>query len=138
VPADRPATQRSPLTAAVVVLLGSAGATFVIASAVHFGLSVRLGPVILHDPFEGAAVPEGVIAVVLACGAVTVMAGWSNRWAAALLATLFALALTAYGLTITMRSTRYGDIAYHLFILVVLSVTAVLLLLPAGSRELDR
>jgi hypothetical protein len=54
------------------------------------------------------------------------------------LATLFALLGTAYGLTVTLGSARTGDIAYHVGILVVLAVILGLLLVPRRKRVSHR
>ncbi|MCO5999983.1 hypothetical protein [Actinoallomurus rhizosphaericola] len=48
-------------------------------------------------------------------------------------ATSFALLGTGYGLTITLNSTRTGDVAYHLGILATLPIILGLLLVP-GNR----
>lgn len=49
----------------VGVLLAFAALTFAIASSVHSGVAVTLGFATLRDPFDGAVVPEAVIAVLL-------------------------------------------------------------------------
>jgi hypothetical protein len=106
---------------------------FALASLVHFGVALVLGPVTIDDPFAGAAIPEALLAVVLGIGS----ASWLGRWPVgrglARATTLFALLVTLYGLTVTVGSARTGDVAYHVTILVVLSVLAVLLFLPAAQ-----
>lgn len=53
------------MTIAIAVLMTVAAGTFALVSLVHFGVVITLGPLALDDPFAGAAVPEGVIAIVL-------------------------------------------------------------------------
>src|SRR4051812_28570304 len=118
------------------LLVGATGA-FVVASLVHFGVAIALGPITLDDPFPGAAIPEAIIALVLGMGAVTVIARRPARWWVALATTLFALLVTIFGLTVTVGSSRTGDIAYHVTILVVLAVIVGLLLLPTGRHALS-
>jgi len=50
-------------------------------------------------------------------------------------ATLFALAGTLYGLTVTLRRAQAGDIAYHLGLLTMQVASAILLL---GALRLRR
>src|SRR6266498_1912254 len=94
------------------------------------GVALVLGPLTINDPFAGAAIPEAILAVVLGIGS----AGWLARWPVgrwlARATTVFALLVTLYGLTVTAGAARTGDVTYHLSILVVLSVLAVLLFLP--------
>jgi hypothetical protein len=113
-----------------------AAVTLLAASAIHFGLSLPLGPVTLHDPFAGAAIPEAVLGVVLMVGAGFVLSGWSGRWTAALATALFTLLVTLYGLSITVSGGRTGDVAYHLVLLSMLVILVGLLLSPAGKRAL--
>jgi hypothetical protein len=109
------------------VLLSVAAVTLAIASVVHFGVAIPLGATTISDPFAGAAIPEAVIAVVVAVGAVALLARWgAARWLAPA-TTLFALAGTLYGLTVTLRRGEAGDIAYHL---------ALLTMLVAGAARL--
>jgi hypothetical protein len=113
-----------------------AAVTLLAASAIHFGLSLPLGPVTLHDPFAGAAIPEAVLGVVLAVGGVLVRTGWSGRWAAALGTALFALLVTLYGLSITASGGRTGDVADHLVLVSMLVIVVGLVLSPPGRRAL--
>ncbi len=108
--------------------------SFAMASIIHAGVAIPLGVTTLRDPFPGAVVPEAVIAVVVAAGAVAVLTRRPAAWGIALLATLFGLLGTAYGLTVTLGSARTGDVAYHVGILVVLAVTLGLLLMPGRRR----
>ena len=110
---------------------------FAVASLVHFGVAIALGPVTIDDPFQGAAIPEAIIAIVLGTGSVTAIARRLTARRLALATTLFALLVTIYGLTVTVRSSRTGDVTYHVTILVVLAVIVGLLLLPTGRRSLS-
>ena len=121
---------------AIVALMAIAAGTFALASLVHFGIVMRLGPLDLDDPFAGAAVPEGVIAIVLGGGTINVIARPTRSWTAALATDLFALVGTLFGLSVTLGSSRTADITYHLGVLSLLMVIVVLLLLPAGRRSL--
>ena len=49
---------------------------------------------------------------------------------------MFAILATLYGLSVTLGSSRTGDVAYHVFVLVLLLVILVLVLLPQGKRSL--
>ena len=100
----------------------AAAATLLGASAVHGSL---VGPI---DPFPGAAIPEAVIGVVLGAAAFAGLALGRSVWPYALGATLFAIAGTLYGLTVTVPRGDPGDIAYHLALLATLAVTIGLLL----------
>lgn len=109
-------------------LLAVAAVTLAIASLLHFGVSIPVDGTTISDPFAGAAIPEAVIAAVVAAGAVFTLARLAAaRWLAPA-ATLFALAGTLYGLTVTLRRGEAGDIAYHLVLLAMLIASAVLLL----------
>jgi len=119
---------------ALGVLIAVAAVSFAMASVIHAGTVIPLGVTTVSDPFPGAVIPEAVIAVVVAAGAVAVFTRRPAARGAAVMATLFALLGTAYGLTVTLGSARTGDIAYHVGILVVLAVTLGLLLMPGGRR----
>jgi hypothetical protein len=109
-------------------LLGVAALTLAVASLLHFGVAIPLGATTITDPFAGAAIPEAVLSVVVAAGAVTLLARLPlSRWLAPA-ATLLALAGTLYGLTVTVRRGEPGDIAYHLALLTLLVASGVLLL----------
>jgi hypothetical protein len=113
-----------------------AAVTFAVVSTVHFGVDIPLGFTTVSDSFPGAAPPEAVIAAVVAIGAAAVLTRQAKSRAIALGTTGFAILGTAFGLTITLNSTRTGDVAYHLSILVALLVTLALLLVPGrpGTR----
>jgi hypothetical protein len=115
-------------------LLAVTAVSFAMASLIHAGTEIPLGVTTVGDPFPGAVIPEAVIALVVAAGAVAVFTRRPAARRAAVMATLFALLGTAYGLAVTLGSARTGDIAYHVGILAVLVVTLVLLLMPGGNR----
>jgi hypothetical protein len=107
-----------------------AAAAFAIVSVIHFGVDVPVGFTTISDPFPGAAPPEAVIAAVVAIGAAAVLTRRTKSRGIALGTTSFALLGTVYGLSITLNSTRTGDVAYHLGILATLLVIFGLLLVP--------
>jgi hypothetical protein len=113
----------------IPALMALAALTLAIASAIHFGA----GLVGIHDPFPGAAIPEAVLSVVMAVGAVGAAAGRrAPRWLP-LAATLLTLLGTLYGLSVTLGGGRTGDVAYHLFLLTLL-VVCLLLIVPGLRR----
>lgn len=118
--------------AAIAVLMSVAAATLALASTIHFG--VRLG---VRDPFPDAAIPEAVLAVIVAGGVLAVV---SRRaaWPVALTTTLITIVGVLFGLSVTLRSARSGDVAYHVSLLVILVVTLCILVTPAGRRSLGR
>ncbi len=130
--------RRPPVAAGV--LMAFAAAAFAVVSTVHFGVDIPLGFATVSDSFPGAAPPEAVIAAVVATGAAAVLTRRTKSRAIALGTTGFALLGTAYGLSITLNSTRTGDVAYHLSILVTLLVILALLLVPGrpGTRPVPR
>lgn len=114
-----------------IALMAFAAVTFALASTVHFGVAVAG----IVDPFAGAAIPEAVIAVVVAAGAVCAAARVGGaRWIA-VGTTAFAILGTAFGLSITARSGISGDVAYHVGVLAVLLVTLGLLLADRRRRS---
>ena len=131
-------TSWRPMSVAICGLMALATVSFALASLVHFGIVLPLRLVTLDDPVPGAAIPEAVIAVVLGISTAMIVLGQAKRWATALGATVFAILLTAYGLSVTLASSRTGDITYHIFVLALLLVIMVFLLLPAGRRSLTR
>src|SRR5437016_695741 len=93
-----------PLSIAICGLMVVATGTFALASLVHFGVAIAVGPVTIDDPFTGAAIPEAIIAIVLGMGAVTAIARWPTAWRLALATTLFAFLATLFGLSVTVRT----------------------------------
>jgi hypothetical protein len=127
---SRPAYWRRRPPTAAAVLMTLAAAAFAIVSVIHFGVDVPVGFTTISDPFPGAAPPEAVIAAVVAIGAAAVLTRRTKSRGIALGTTSFALLGTVYGLSITLNSTRTGDVAYHLGILATLLVIFGLLLVP--------
>ncbi len=126
----------TPISIAACGLMLVAMVSFAIASIIHSGTVIALGPITIDDPFPGAVIPEAVIAVVLGIGSLSILAHWPARWGMALAAALFAFLLTVYGLTVTAGSARTGDITYHIAVLALSGVLVGLLLLPMGRRGL--
>ena len=126
-----------PLRRVIAALMAIAAVTLALASTVHFGVHLGVGQLAIHDPFPGAAIPEAVIAFVVACGVLAVV---SRRaaWPVALGTTLFAIVGVLFGLSLTLGSARTGDVAYHVSLLVVLVVGLCLLVTPAARRALRR
>jgi hypothetical protein len=114
--------------------MGLVAAAFAVVSVVHFGIAIPLGFTTVSDSFPGAAPPEAVIAVAVAVGAISVLTGWPSSRRVGLATTSFALLGTAYGLTVTLASTRTGDVIYHFGILAMLVITLGMTLLP-GRRD---
>jgi hypothetical protein len=127
---------RRPPATATGVLMALAAVGFAVASSIHAGAAIPLDVTTLRDPFPGAAVPEAVIALVMATSALTVFTRRPAAWGIAVLGTLFALLGTVYGLTVTLGGRRTGDIAYHLGIIIVLALILGLLL-RSGSRRVS-
>ena len=128
--------RRRPIMVGVVVLLAVEAVAFALVSLIHFHLvAFAIGPIVVDDPFPGAAWPEGIIAAILAAAAAALAARATSGWAMALGASLFATALTAFGLTITVAAGRSGDVVFHVSILAALVVTVALLVAP-GTRRL--
>lgn len=128
---DGPAmTRRAALAIPVMV---ATTFTLAVASTLHFGLTL-LG---VHDLFRGAALPEAIIAAVLAAGASWAVLNAPRARGVALAATAFGVAGFVIGLRFTLAesgSLKAGDVAYHLGGLALL-VIAVVLLLPPRSRS---
>src|SRR6476661_157855 len=130
--------RRPSISIAICGLMALAALAFAGASIIHFGIVIAVGPLTVDDPFPGAAIPEAVIAVVLGIGLLSVLTRRPSHWGIAVAATLFALLLTLYGLTVTVSSARTGDIAYHVAVLLLSVGIVSLLLLPAGRQGLSR
>src|SRR3989442_11130074 len=78
--------------------------TFAIASILHFGVA---------ESFIGAAIPEAIIAVVLAAGAIRVMRRPAGSWPIAMATSLFALAGGIIGLSVILGG--WGARPFHFF-----------------------
>lgn len=136
--ANRPSRtdhERRPPPVVAGMLMALAAAAFAIMSIIHFGVDIPVGFTTISDSFPGAAPPEAVISAVMAIGATAVLTRLTTTRAIALGTTLFALLGTSYGLTVTLDSTRTGDIAYHLGILATLLAILSLLLAPRRSES---
>ncbi|MGE5333169.1 MAG: hypothetical protein ACM3N4_00585, partial [Nitrososphaerota archaeon] len=127
--------RRRPISIALCGLMVVATVAFALAAIIHAGIVIALGPIVLEDPFPGAAIPEAVIALVLGIGSLSMLARWPARWGVALAAAVFAFLLTLYGLSVTADSARTGDITYHIAVLVLSGVIVGLLLLPGGRQS---
>jgi hypothetical protein len=87
--------------------------TFVLASAIHFGAG-----------FTQAAIPELVIAAVLAAGSSAVLTRRAHAWGVAVGTTAFATFGTTVGLAIIASGRQdLPDLIYHATILAALAVT---------------
>lgn len=106
------------------------------ASAIHFGLAIQVGAVIVRDPFPGAAAPEAILGVIQGLGAIAMFINLSRSGGIAAATTSFTTLVVIYGLSITLRGGRVGDVTYHISILLLLVVTLVVLL--ARLRTLGR
>jgi hypothetical protein len=113
-------------------------ASYVVAAIIHFGTVIAFGPLTFKDPFPGAAIPEASIAVVLSLGILSAVIRWPGRWCGALAASLYALLLTIYGLSVTVRSPRSDDIIYHVAALALTAVIVAALLAPTSRQRLSR
>jgi hypothetical protein len=136
--AVRPA-RWEPITA-VAGLLGLATLTFLAASVIHFGVRLPLGVVTIYDPFSGAALPEAIIAAVLAGGLVTVVTKARAAWWVALTATVFGVLGVIVGVSVILgrQLGRSGDLVYHATMLVELLLTLGVLLTPQTRRALGQ
>ena len=124
-----------PLARAIGGCMLLAALTLLAASSIHFGYPLALGPVTVHDPFRGAAIPEAVLAGVLVVGSAFVMRGGPSSLYAGAAATLLTLLGVVYGLSVTAGSSRTGDVAYHLGLLALL-VFIVVLVLSSSRRQI--
>lgn len=117
----------------VIMILSSL--TLLGASVIHFGLKIPMGAGTISDPFFDAAVPEAILGFVVAAGAAAAILRWPRSRAISLGTTLVTLLAVIYGLTVTLRGGRQGDVAYHLTLLLALLVTVGVLL---GGRTRER
>ena len=119
----------SPPARAIGTLMVFEATTLAITASVHFaGRGVG----------SSAAVPETVIGIVLAGGAVALIGrSWRARRAAAV-AVGFAIAGFGVGLSFTIHDGSGGDLAYHAAMLPLLAYTLVVLLSRRRSAEEQR
>ena len=118
-----------------------AAVTLAAASIIHFGLVIRLGFVTINDPFAGARLPEAIIAVVVAAGAFSLLAGWRGAWWFALVSILFGIVGVIVGLRAVLFSgpvTRPGDLVYHGGLMVLLLLALGLLSARDTRRALRK
>ena len=123
-------------------LMGLATLTFVIASLLHFGVALPLGVVTINgEPFRRAAIPEGIIAAVLAAGSVVALTRRPTAWWLALATSIFAVLGVIVGLStiaIGVGPRTVPDITYHISVLVLLLVIVGLLVTPGARRAFGR
>jgi hypothetical protein len=110
--ADLP-THRRMTSRRIGLAMVAEAATFAVASAIHFGTG-----------FTQAAIPELLIAAVLAAGSSAVIAQRAHGWGAAVGATAFAAFGTMVGLAIIASGRQdVPDLVYHASILTALVIT---------------
>jgi|SRR5579872_4981059 len=122
-------------TTVVPPLMLVAGLTLLVASAIHFGLPIPLGLILLHDPFAGAAIPELVLGIVMAVGGLLAMSRPRTAWLMAVLCTSCTALLTLFGASITVRAADWGDVVYHAALLALLGAILVLTLRVHAPRS---
>ncbi len=125
--------RQAPRLASLLMALGTL--TLFGASTVHLGVAIPLGFATLRDPFGGAAIPEAVLGVILGIAAVTVLASARRAWAIGIATTTFAIFVVLYGMSITVRGGRIGDVVYHALLLLILMIAGVALLRSAGTSS---
>jgi len=109
----RLATRRRTPSRRIGLAMVAEAATFAIASAVHFGTG-----------FTQAAIPELVIAAVLAVGSSAVLTRRAYAWGAAVGTAAFATFGTMVGLAIIASGRQdLPDLVYHASILTALVIT---------------
>jgi hypothetical protein len=86
-------------------------------------------------PFGGAAIPEAVLGVIIGIAAVTVLASARRAWAIRIGTTTFAIFVVLYGISISVRGGRIGDVGYHAMLLLILMIAGVALLRSAGTSS---
>jgi hypothetical protein len=106
-------TRRRTPSRGIGLAMVAEAATFALASAIHFGTG-----------FTQAAIPELLIAAVLAAGSSAVLAKRAHAWGAAVGATAFAAFGTMVGLAIIASGRQdLPDLVYHASILTALVIT---------------
>jgi len=107
-----PIRRRTP-SRRIGMAMAAEAVTFALASAIHFGTG-----------FTQAAIPELVIAAVLAAGSSAVLTRRAHAWGVAVGTTAFATFGTAVGLAIIASGRQdLPDLVYHATILAALAVT---------------
>jgi hypothetical protein len=107
-----PIRRRTP-SRRIGMAMAAEAVTFVLASAIHFGTG-----------FTQAAIPELVIAAVLAVGSSAVLTRRAHAWGIAVGTTAFATFGTTVGLAIIASGRQdLPDLVYHATILAALAVT---------------
>jgi hypothetical protein len=106
-------TRRRTPSRGIGLAMAAEAATFAIASAIHFGTG-----------FTQAAIPELIIAVVLAAGSSAVLTQRAYAWGFAVGTTAFATFGTTVGLAIIASGRQdLPDLVYHASILTALVIT---------------
>jgi hypothetical protein len=115
-------------------------ATLAVASVIHFGIVISLGRLTISDPFEGARIPEAILAGVLALGAASLIARWPGSWWLAFSSNVLAIVGVLVGVRVVLlgSSSRPGDLIYHAGLFVLLVITASLLLVGRNRQALVR
>jgi hypothetical protein len=109
----RLATRRRTPSRRIGLAMVAEAATFAVASAIHFGTG-----------FTQAAIPELVIAAVLAAGSAAVLTQRAHAWGAAVGTAAFATFGTMVGLAIIASGRQdLPDLIYHASILTALVIT---------------
>jgi hypothetical protein len=115
-------------------LMGFEAATLVIASILHFG-------VIKSATERNAAIPELIIAIVLAVGATAVFRAPARAWGIAIGTSCFATVGVLYGLSVTASGhgpDKTANVTYHVFILTVLVIGLVLMIVSGARARGDK
>ena len=106
-------TRRRTPSRGIGLAMVAEAATFAVASAIHFGTG-----------FTQAAIPELLIAAVLAAGSSAVLTQRAHAWGVAVGTTAFATFGTTVGLAIIASGRQdLPDLVYHASILTALVVT---------------
>jgi hypothetical protein len=106
-------TRRRTPSRGIGLAMVAEAATFALASAIHFGTG-----------FTRAAIPELLIAAVLAAGGSAVLTQRAHAWGAAVGTTAFATFGTMVGLAIIASGRQdLPDLVYHASILTALVIT---------------
>lgn len=142
---DRSAARDHPLQAErrqttprlVLWLMLLAAVSLLAASVIHFGPALPFNGFGISDQFDSAAVPEGVLGLLLAASAAYLASGRMASRELALAATFFTLLLSLIGFSLTLATARTGDIVYHIALLVLLGTIIAGLTLSLLRRDPD-